>query len=136
MRMKRVSAAASAAVVSAGLVMWAAGCGPATPAPEQPDPPLTQVAQGAQLFEKHCAKCHGAEGQGNAAKGVPPLVGANALPLDPRPGQKLRKNQFRTAQDVFNFAHVYMPFDKPGSLAADEYWAIIAFALHANGVDL
>src|SRR5262249_9444986 len=103
MKTKRVSAAAIAAAASACLLMGASGCGPSTPDPRQPHTPGNQVAQGAELFVAHCAKCHGAQGQGNATKGVPPLVGANALPLDPRPRAKLRKNQFRTAQDVFDF---------------------------------
>jgi hypothetical protein len=29
-----------------------------------------------------------------------------------------------------------MPPKKAGSLPADQYWAILAFDLHANGIDL
>jgi S-disulfanyl-L-cysteine oxidoreductase SoxD len=136
MKTKRVSAAAIAAAASGCLLMWASGCGPSTPDSAQPHTPGNQVAQGGALFVAHCAECHGAQGQGDATKGVPPLVGANALPLDPRPRAELRKNQFRTAQDVFDFVHVSMPLDEPGSLTEDQYWAILAFALHANGVDM
>jgi hypothetical protein len=58
------------------------------------------------------------------------------LPLDPRPAQKVRKTQFHTAKDVAEFVVKNMPGDKPGSLAADEYFAILAFDLKANGVAL
>ena len=91
-----------------------------------------QVAQGAKLFAKHCAKCHGKAGEGT--KKAPPLVGKDALPLDPRPEAKVRKTQFHTAQDVAEFASTKMPANKPGSLKPDEYYAIIAFDLDANGV--
>lgn len=93
-----------------------------------------QATQGGKLFSNHCAKCHGAEGQGT--KKAPPLVGKDALPLDPRPSQKVRKGQFHTAQDVAQFASTKMPPNKPGSLTTDQYYDIIAFALKANGVDV
>jgi cytochrome c len=93
-----------------------------------------QVAEGGKLFAKHCAKCHGKAGEGT--KKAPPIVGQGALPLDPPPGAKLRKTQFHTAQDVAEFVSSKMPANKPGSLKPDEYYAILAFDLKANGVDV
>ncbi len=92
-----------------------------------------QAAEGAKLYAKHCAKCHGDAGQG---KKGPPLVGKQALPLDPPPGAKIRKTQFHTAADVAAFVSAKMPANKPGSLKPDEYYAILAFDLKANGVDV
>ena len=92
-----------------------------------------QAAQGGKLFAKHCAKCHGDAGQG---KKGPPLVGKDALPLDPPAKAKLRKAQFHTAQDVAAFVAANMPPKKGGSLTTDEYYAILAFDLKANGVDV
>src|SRR6266542_2465960 len=40
-----------------------------------------QAGEGGKLYGKHCAKCHGEAGQGTR-KG-PPVVGKEALPLDP-----------------------------------------------------
>jgi cytochrome c len=94
-----------------------------------------QVAQGKKLYSSKCASCHGAAGQGNAAKKIPPVVGKDAFPLDPRPGQK-RDVKFHTAADVFAWASKNMPAKKPGSLTTDEYLAIFAFDLQANGVKL
>ena len=91
-----------------------------------------QIAQGAKLFAKNCAKCHGKAGEGT--KKAPPVVGKDALPLDPRPEAKVRKTQFHTAQDVAEFVSTKMPANKPGSLKPDEYYAILAFDLDANGV--
>ena len=93
-----------------------------------------QVAEGQKLYGKYCASCHGDAGQGG--KKAPPVVGKDALPLDPPSGAKVRKSQFHTAKDVADFVIKNMPAKKPGSLKADEYWAILAFDLKANGVDV
>lgn len=93
-----------------------------------------QAEQGAKLYGKYCAKCHGKAGEGT--KKAPPVVGKDALPLDPRPTQKVRKTQFHTAQDVAQFVATKMPANKPGSLTADQYYDILAFDLKANGVDV
>ena len=93
-----------------------------------------QVASGQKLYGKHCAKCHGDAGQGS--KKAPPVVGKEALPLDPPAGAKVRKTQFHTAQDVAAFVATKMPANKPASLKTDEYYDILAFDLKANGVDV
>lgn len=95
----------------------------------------TQVQHGKQVFAANCARCHGDAGQG---KKGPPLVGADALPLDPRPSQKLRKQQFHTALDVANFVTHNMPPDPDdrSKLRENDYWAVLAFDLNANGVAL
>lgn len=92
-----------------------------------------QAAEGGKLYAKHCAKCHGDAGQG---KKGPPVVGKDALPLDPPATAKVRKTQFHTAQDVAAFVAAKMPANKPGSLTTDQYYDILAFDLKANGVDI
>lgn len=94
-----------------------------------------QVALGGQLYGEHCAGCHGASGEGGDR--APRVVGIaeGALPLDPRAGSH-RTTQFRTVADVATFVVATMPPRAPGSLSADQYWAILAFDLHANGIDL
>lgn len=114
-------------------VLVAAGMGLEVRAADQ-DAAAAQAEQGGKLYAKHCASCHGDAGQGT--KKAPPVVGKDALPKDPRPTQKLRKAQFRTAKDVADFVVANMPGDKPGSLKAEEYFAILAFDLKANGVAL
>lgn len=128
------------------------GCGgsappPATPgaetAPAQttaasPASPSTFAAQaqvGQDLYAQNCASCHGAHGNDGKA---PPVVGLDkgALPLDPPPTAKFRKTQFKTVGDVADFVVKTMPPKAPGSLSADEYFAILAFDLKANGIDL
>jgi mono/diheme cytochrome c family protein len=126
-----------------------AGCGgaskTATPAPTPapggepaPEPPSAgggsveaQVAEGGKLYGQFCASCHGDQGQGDSA---PAVVGKDALPLDPRP-DSMRKVQFRTAGDIAGWVVANMPpkGDKP---TPEQYYAILAFDLKANGVEL
>jgi len=92
-----------------------------------------QIERGTQLYGANCAQCHGDAGQGSPS--APPVVGKDAFPLKPREGAK-RDVEFRTAADVFAWATVHMPGDAPGTLTTDEYLAIFAFDLTANGVKL
>lgn len=94
-----------------------------------------QIERGKKLYVAKCASCHGDAGQGNAAKGVPPVVGKEAFPLKPRAKQK-RDVDFHTAADVFGWATKHMPVKNPGSLTTDEYLAIFAFDLTVNHVAL
>ena len=109
---------------------------PSTPSTASPSTATAQIARGGQLFAANCAKCHGDAGQGT--DDAPPLVGKGALPLDPRPDQKLRKVKFHTAMDVAQFVTKEMPpkASARAKLTPDDYWAILAFALDANGVAL
>ena len=94
---------------------------------------MAQAEAGGPLYGQFCAKCHGDAGQGTDQ--APPVVGPNALPLDPRPGAKYRKNQFHTAKDVADFVLPNMPPKGPKP-TVEQYLDILAFDLKANGVDL
>ena len=127
--------------IAVGMICFAAACGSKAPAPATPTPPPSGggndalIAKGGQLYGAHCAKCHGDAGQGTDK--APMVVGVDkgALPLDPPAGSK-RDVQFHTAADVGGWAAKHMPGDAPGSLSLDDYVAVLAFDLHANGVDL
>lgn len=95
-----------------------------------------QYDTGEELFGAHCAKCHGDAGQGTEK--APRLVGLKqgALPLDPPSERKVRRTRFVTVGDVADFVVHNMPPGKAGSLTEEEYWAILAYDLHANGIDL
>ena len=95
-------------------------------------PAADQIARGQQLYSTNCALCHGASGEGTAQ--VPALVGKGALPLV-RESARFRTGEFKTALDIAKFAVQNMPPGKDRLPEAD-YWAILAFALHANGVKL
>lgn len=126
-----------AAIVLAGCGGEAASSAPPN-APSSGAEPSTfseQVAAGEKLYTDNCATCHGASGEGNPG---PRVVGLDkgALPLDPPATAKYRKTQFKTAADVAGFVVKNMPPNGDPSLKESDYWSILAFDLHANGVDL
>lgn len=107
---------------------------PSPSAPAAGAPAVTaQIEQGKQLYVDRCAKCHGNAGQGSEK--APAVVGKDAFPLKPRAGAK-RDVEFHTAADVFAWTTKHMPGDAPGTLETDQYLAIFAFDLTANGIVL
>ena len=138
-----------ALIVATLTMMSVAACGGESPPPASPTPtPITrtglgaepqtfaeQVTAGQKLYGDNCASCHGAAGEGAKA---PRVVGMDkgALPLEPPKEAKYRKTQFKTASDVAGFVVKTMPPGAAGSMKEAEYWSILAFDLHANGVDL
>lgn len=121
-----------------------AACGGSAPKTVEPDPgPTTEpasgnaalIARGQELYGANCAKCHGDAGQGTDKGPAVVGVATGALPRAPRAGAK-RTVEFRTAGDILSWMSVNMPGDKPGSLPAEDYLAILAFDLSANGVEL
>jgi cytochrome c len=93
-----------------------------------------QVTRGSDVFSSRCSSCHGDAGEGTAK--APAVVGPGSLPLDPPSGAKVRTSQFVTVADVAEFVSKTMPGDAPGSLSESDYFAVLAFDLHANGIDL
>jgi cytochrome c len=79
-----------------------------------------QTERGKALFGMICAKCHGAQGQGDKC---PRVIGPpNGL------------SGYGTAKGLFEFVSTQMPFDDPGSLKAEQYWDALAFILDANNL--
>jgi len=114
----------------------AAGAEPAAAPAAAPANFAEQVALGQKLFGAKCAGCHGNSGEGS--KDAPAVVGLDkgALPLAPAATAKYRKSEFKTVADIAEFVVKTMPPKAPGSLSAEEYFAILAFDLKANGIDL
>jgi S-disulfanyl-L-cysteine oxidoreductase SoxD len=95
-----------------------------------------QAALGQSLYKENCAMCHGDSGQGSA--NAPRVVGLDegALPLDPPASRKVRDEKFVTVGDVASFVVMNMPPGKAGSLSTEQYLAVLAFDLKANGINL
>lgn len=109
-----------------------------------------QLARGKEMFRIRCEPCHGDVGQGLAIwrytwapedqncsqykchalnhppdgfympNDAPPIIGAGTL------------KPFPTARELHTFVSKTMPFDKPGELSPDDYWAVTAFLLQQN----
>lgn len=106
---------------------------PATPSSEAVV--AAQLERGAAVYSAHCARCHGDAGEGTDR--APALLGAGALPERPRDGQR-RSVDFRTALDIAAFATANMPPNERHRrrLSETDYWDVLAFALHGNGIRL
>jgi cytochrome c len=87
-------------------------------------------AQGRQVFAQKCAVCHGANGEGTPAG--PRLVDATPFRTGVTPPTV--GNYWPYAATVFDYINRAMPFDKPGSLAPDEVYAVTALLLSENKI--
>ena len=104
------------------------------------------AAQGQPLFEARCAACHGAGGTGGTGGGGGSgsgsgtgsgssgrLVGRAPLGAAPWPDKTIGQ-YWPQASTVFDYIRRAMPWGAPGSLSADEVYALTAWLLNANGV--
>ena len=92
--------------------------------------------EGASLFATRCAVCHGAHGEGQGT--YPRLIGRD--PRDGFPfGRDLKYvhtigNYWPYATTVYDYVHRAMPLTAPGSLRADEVYALVDYLLVENEV--
>ena len=85
---------------------------------------------GAQVYARSCAACHGERGAGKPAD---PLAGgqgslASAAPL------RTVGSYWPYATTLFDYTRRAMPLNKPMSLTNDEVYAVSAYILHLNGL--
>ncbi|MFN0218099.1 MAG: c-type cytochrome [Hyphomicrobium sp.] len=88
------------------------------------------ATEGKQLFADKCEHCHGPAGRGATAE---ELVGPPTPPTSDNP-QKTIGAYWPFATTIFDFIRRSKPPEIPGSLAADEIYALTAYLLAANKV--
>ena len=91
-------------------------------------PPGSGTAgDGAKVYAQKCAACHGPNAMGTAlARGLVPL--GNTKPV------KLEWSLVPYATTVWDFINRAMPWTKPGTLTADEAYAVTAYVLYRNDI--
>jgi cytochrome c len=93
------------------------------------------VAEGRAIYAAKCASCHGASGEGGSAE---PLVGRDSgANWDFATNPKLVKtvgNYWPYATTLFDYTRRAMPFNQPGTLTADDTYALVAFILALNAI--
>lgn len=114
-----MSALKTKAAAAAAVLACAAAVAQDVPAP--PASASAQVLSGAQLYQQHCALCHGAKGR-DASVFPRPIWG---------PGHDIGK--FGTAKGLFEYLQMLMPFDNPAKIDDDAKTAIVAYMLVRNG---
>lgn len=89
------------------------------------------VEDGKRLFQQYGAAWHGAEGEGTEY--APALVGGMGT-LDSDKPVKTVGSYWPYATSVFDFIRRAMPASAPQTLTDDEYYALTAWVLWANGI--
>lgn len=90
-------------------------------------------AQGEDLYATHCAACHGEDLQGVEGTGGPRLIGGRGT-LDTDAPVRTVESYWPHASTLFDYTRRAMPFNEPGSLTADEVYAISAYILGRAGI--
>ncbi len=96
------------------------------------------AAEGAPIFAAKCAGCHGPTGQGTPVAMA--LVGRNPgdafdfAAAEDKERTKTVGNYWPYATTLYDYIRRAMPFDKPGSLAPDEVYSLVAFILSKNAI--
>ncbi|MFX0541265.1 c-type cytochrome [Roseovarius sp. S4756] len=90
-------------------------------------------AEGEELYETICAACHGPDMMGIAELGAPQLIGGRGTLATDAP-VKTVESYWPYASTFFDYTHRAMPMTEPGSLSADEVYAISAYVLGKAGI--
>jgi len=81
-----------------------------------------QAHKGRNLYNEHCASCHGAA-----------LEGHGSLPLSGATFRARWADDHHSVDDLFYIIRTLMPYGQPGTLSKQEYIDITAYILMANG---
>jgi S-disulfanyl-L-cysteine oxidoreductase SoxD len=93
------------------------------------------VAEGATIYAAKCASCHGKTGEGASAERLVAIdAGKN---FDFATNAKLPRavgNYWPYATTLYDYTYRAMPFMQPGTLTANETYALVAYILALNKV--
>ena len=100
------------------------------------------AAVGKPIFIERCASCHGDKGEdpkyrlltsfprrltaAQLAENIDPLVGGKSV--------LTIGSYWQYATTLWGYIRRSQPFDEPGSLTADQVYAVTAYLLHVNGI--
>ncbi len=88
------------------------------------------AVQGTPIFAMKCSGCHGSNGEGTSA--APKLI--DPTPFRTGVTAPTVGNYWPYATTVWDYINRAMPFDQPGSLTADEVYALTAYLLAQNQI--
>ena len=86
--------------------------------------------EGRAIYDQKCASCHGEGGRGATAEELAGGTGA----LNSKTPDKTVGLYWPYATTIFDFTRRAMPMNAPGSLTADEIYAVTAYLLFANDI--
>ena len=86
--------------------------------------------EGRAVYELRCKECHGPEGKGAEQ------IGFIGKPEQLREAPPVRTvgSYWPYATTLWDYTNRAMPFDRPGTLTADQVYAVTAYVLFLNGI--
>ena len=94
-------------------------------------------ADGAKVYASACASCHGANGEGKPPAYPQLLGGPMGASVDFSKDYKIPRtigNYWPYATSLFDYIRRAMPLTAPGSLTADQTYAVTAYLLSREGL--
>ena len=88
------------------------------------------VSDGAKVYARHCASCHGTMGLEGP---MPQLVGGQGTLASSQPVKTIG-SYWPYATTLFDYINRAMPFTAPQSLATNDIYAVVAWLLFRNGL--
>ncbi len=88
------------------------------------------VAEGREVYDRRCKRCHGDAGKGGD-EGA--LVGGQGSLATPKP-LKTVGSFWPRATTLFDYVRRAMPYKNPGSLSDPQVYAVTAYILNLNGI--
>lgn len=91
--------------------------------------------QGAPVYAATCASCHGAKGEGTGS--YPQLLGGPKGTFNFASDYKIPRtigNYWPYATSLYDYIRRAMPLTAPGSLTADQTYAVTAYLLNRDGI--
>ena len=88
------------------------------------------VSHGREVFDRQCAACHGAKGEGGIGSR---LVGGQGTLATPKPVRTVG-SYWPYAPTLFDYIRRAMPQNAPESLSNENVYAVSAYILHLNGL--
>jgi S-disulfanyl-L-cysteine oxidoreductase SoxD len=88
------------------------------------------AAAGKEIYDNRCARCHGAHGEGGDSV---PLVGGRGS-LNTANPLKTVASYWPYATTLYDYVSRAMPYDKPGTLTANQVYSLSAYVLSLGGI--
>jgi mono/diheme cytochrome c family protein len=88
------------------------------------------AALGQAIYTERCASCHGEKGEDPKYSR---LVGGHGTLTTDKPIRTIG-SFWQYATTLWSYIRRAQPFDDPGSLTADQVYAVTAYLLHLNGI--
>jgi cytochrome c len=89
------------------------------------------ATDGEAVYKNQCASCHGPNGEGQPQG--PQLIGGIGSLASANPVRTVG-SYWPYATSVWDYIHRAMPLNQPGSLSANDTYAVTAFLLQRNGI--